>query len=314
MIDVERIGKTFGSHVALSDVTFRVPRGTVVGLLGKNGAGKTTTLRILAGVIRPTSGRVLVDGLDSAQDPLSARSRIGYLAESAPLYPELRVLEHLLFRAAQKRVARRDRHERVKQALSSVGAWQLRDCCCAQLSRGLRQRVGLADALLAEPPILLLDEPTAGLDPSQTRETRELIRKLGQTGTIILSTHLLAEVDAVCDSAIVIDRGTVVAEGSLSELHALGHCSELMLTLRTSTAQAEAALRDAPAQCIVVEDLDRGIVRVTLSCPAEMHLDELAEVVTSLVARHGIPVREVLRKTASLEQIFSELTVRGEKN
>jgi ABC-2 type transport system ATP-binding protein len=308
MIDVQRLTKTFGTHVALNDVTFRVPRATVVGLLGRNGAGKTTLLRILAGVIRPTAGRVLVAGLDGESCPLGARGQIGYLAESAPLYPELRVMEHLSFRASQKRIARKERLDRVKRSLSLVDAWQWRDNFCGHLSRGMRQRVGLADALLAEPPVLLLDEPTAGLDPNQAGETRELIDKLGQTGTIIVATHVLTEVDAICDSAIVIERGMVVAEGSLPELHALGRSSNLAVTLRATADQAEVALRECPAPRIAVEQVEAGVVRIVLSCPSEMRIEELAEFATAILARRGIPIREIRQETASLEQIFSKLT------
>lgn len=312
MIEVERISKSYGERVALSDVTFGLPRNSVVGLLGRNAAGKTTTLRILAGVIRPTVGRVTIDGIDAVHAPIQQRAMVGYLPESAPLYPELRVLEHLLFRAAQKGILRRDRAACAKRALSDAGAWHLRDVHCGHLSRGLRQRVGLADAILAEPRVLLLDEPTAGLDPNQTAETRSLIRRLGQSSTVVVSTHILAEVDAMCDSALVIHQGKLVAQGTLAELHALGQSSELMLTLRCSADVARATL--GALETPHVEELEPGVVRVTLSRPAAMSLDQLAEGATLAVTRQGIPIREVVRKSASLEQIFAELTNPRESN
>jgi ABC-2 type transport system ATP-binding protein len=308
LIEVERLTRTFGTHVALAGVTFGVPRGTVVGLLGKNGAGKSTTLRLLAGVVRPDSGRIVLDGIDSADAPRAARQKIGYLPESAPLYPELRVEEHLFFRAAQKGIRWRERAQQVKRALSLAGAWHLRDVRCGHLSRGLRQRVGLADALLPESPILLLDEPTAGLDPNQTRETRETIRKLGETCTIIVSTHILAEVDALCESAIVIDRGRVVAHGTVSELHALGQSSRLFVTFRASPEQVELAISDCAAECLSRQELAPGVQQLELGCPAGTDIDTLAEIVTAAAARRGIAVREVQRRTASLDQVFAELT------
>lgn len=308
MIQVERLNKTYGTHVALREVTFQVSRGEVVGLLGRNGAGKTTTLRILAGVLRPTAGRVSFDGQDCATDPLRARGTIGYLPEAAALYPELRVEEHLVARAAQKGVARRERSGRVKWALSQVNARSFEQVLCGNLSRGMRQRVAMADALLKDAPILLLDEPTAGLDPSQTRETRELIRRLGETRTVVVSSHLLAEVEVLCDSVIVIDRGAVVGRGTLTELRQLSRAAELTLTLRTSRHSAEAALSQSAATSLTYEEPEPGIVRVVIGCPPDTDLDTLAEATTRIVTSHGIPVRGLTHKTASLEQIFAALT------
>lgn len=314
VIEVERICKSYGTQVALSDVSFSVSKGTVLGLLGRNGAGKTTTLRILAGVLRPTAGTVSIEGVDSARASVKLRGKLGYLPESAPLYPELRVAEHLAFRAAQKGIGRSLRHEQVKRSLDLVNAWALRDTCCAHLSRGMRQRVGLADALLGAPPVLLLDEPTAGLDPNQTRETRELVRSLRATSTVIVSTHLLAEVEVLCDSAIVIDQGRVVAQGTLSELRALGRSTELVLTLRCSAERAREVLASEAAANPTVDELEPGIVRVQLACPAELDVEHFAERVTLAVTQQGIPLREVTRSTASLEQIFAALTAHEEQD
>jgi ABC-2 type transport system ATP-binding protein len=313
VIEVERVSKAYGTQFALSDITFRVSSGTVLGLLGRNGAGKTTTLRILAGVTRPTTGSVSIDGINGPQSSVQLRGSLGYLPESAPLYPELRVAEHLVFRAALKGIPRRKRHEQVKRALSRVGAWQLRDRCCAHLSRGMRQRVGLADAILAEPKVLLLDEPTAGLDPNQTRETRELIRSLRPTSTVVVSTHLLAEVDALCDSAIVIDYGRIVAEGTLPELYAMGRSTELVLTMRSSAERARSVLEDGFATHVVVESLEPGIVRAVVGCPPDTGVEYFAERVTLAITSQGIPLREVTKRTPSLEQIFAELTAHEEQ-
>ncbi|HEY5959317.1 MAG TPA: ABC transporter ATP-binding protein [Polyangiaceae bacterium] len=312
MIDVERLTHCFGTHTALSDVSFHITRGQAVGLLGKNGAGKTTTLRILAGVLRPNSGKVVLDSVDSDLCPLETRKRVGYLPESAPLYPELRVQEHLLFRAAQKCIPKPLRRRQVDEALAQVNATSFRDVRCGQLSRGMRQRVGLADALLGQPPILLLDEPTSGLDPAQTLETRKLVRNLASSCTIVFSTHVLAEVEAVCDSAIVMDAGSIVATGSLSELRDSCRNAAVVVTMRSSREAAAAALARITAAQVALEVLDDGIVRATLTATDAKDADALAELATASIARADIPVREVLRQRASLEQIFAALTEREE--
>lgn len=313
MIDVERLTKHFGTHVALSEVTFHVPQGSVVGLLGKNGAGKSTTLRILSGASRPTSGRIRLDGVDTQDKPIQTRQQVGYLAESAPLYPELRVEEHLRFRAAQKGLTGARKRERISRTLDAVDAHPWRDVLCGQLSRGMRQRVGLADALLNEPRVLLLDEPTAGLDPSQTRETRDLIRGFGESCTVIVSTHILAEVDAMCDSAIVIDEGRVVAQGSLSTLYALGQSSALSLTLRADVTHARAALEHFPDATIEVEPIAPDILRAIVTPPMSEALETFAEAVVAQLVSVGIGVQEVTRRRATLEQVFSALTLKEER-
>ncbi|MCE7893748.1 MAG: ATP-binding cassette domain-containing protein, partial [Sorangiineae bacterium PRO1] len=220
MIEVERLTKDYGTVVAVRDVSFSVGKGEIVGFLGPNGAGKSTTMRILVGFLGATSGRVRVAGHDIVEDSQEARRAIGYMPESAPLYPEMRVREYLAFRAAVKKVARAERKRAVERAMSLAVVTEMADTVIGHLSKGYRQRVGLADALVANPPLLILDEPTAGLDPNQIREVRRLIRELGESHTILLSTHILSEVESTCDRAIVIARGRLVAEGSIDELRA----------------------------------------------------------------------------------------------
>ncbi|WP_439620287.1 ABC transporter ATP-binding protein [Gemmata sp.] len=216
MIVVKDLTKFYGEYPAVRDVSFHVDKGQVVGFLGPNGAGKSTTMRILAGFLTATSGRATIDGKDVFWDPIAARRRIGYMPENCPIYADMRVDEYLWFRGGLKGLGRSERKTRVGYVLERCWLTDVRRQIVGTLSKGYRQRVGLADALLADPPVLILDEPTAGLDPTQIRETRKLIRELGDRHTMLLSTHILSEVEATCDSVIVIYQGRVVEDGSLA--------------------------------------------------------------------------------------------------
>src|SRR5436190_22967522 len=218
MIDVQNLTKYYGDYPAVRDVTFHVPKGQIVGFLGPNGAGKSTTMRILAGYLAATSGSATIDGIDVFWDPVGVRRRIGYMPESCPLYTDMRVREYLHFRAGIKGLHGAIRRQRIDYVLKRCWLTDVDRQLVGTLSRGYRQRVGLADALLANPAVLILDEPTAGLDPAQIRETRNLIRELGQEHTILLSTHILPEVEKTCDQVIIIHRGGIVASGPLGEL------------------------------------------------------------------------------------------------
>ncbi len=218
MIEVSRLTKAFGPRVALDDVNFTIQKGEIVGFLGPNGAGKTTTMRILTGYIPATAGIVRVAGYDVFDEPYEVRERVGYLPETPPLYPEFSVGEYLQFCAELRRVPKAKRATVIGDTMERVGlrGWERR--LLGSLSKGYRQRVGLAQALLHDPSVLILDEPTSGLDPAQLAGIRELIQSLAGTHTVILSTHILSEVDALCPRAIIIDRGRVVAQGTLAEL------------------------------------------------------------------------------------------------
>ena len=210
MIEVQGLSRRFGSRVAVNDVSFRVERGEIVGFLGPNGAGKTTTLRMLTGYLSPTSGDVRVDGIDAVRDSIEARARLGYMPEGVPLYREMRVAEYLRHRGSLKRVV--DVPSAVDRSLELAGVADAKRRIIGQLSKGYRQRVGLAEALIADPPILILDEPTSGLDPNQVRQFRELVRNFAGDKTVLLSTHILSEVEAVCDRVIIIRHGEKVAD------------------------------------------------------------------------------------------------------
>ena len=218
MIVVEHLTKYYGEYPAIRDVSFEVPRGRVVGFLGPNGAGKSTTMRILAGFLTATGGRASIAGHDVFADPIAVRRNIGYMPESCPLYPELRVSEYLKFRAGLKGLGWSARRKRIDYVIERCWLTDVRRQLIGTLSKGYRQRVGLADALLADPPVLILDEPTAGLDPAQIRETRKLIRELGTQHTMLLSTHILSEVEMTCDSVVVIYQGRVVEDGTLADV------------------------------------------------------------------------------------------------
>ncbi len=212
MISVQHLTKRYGSHVAVDDLSFEVGKGDVVGFLGPNGAGKSTTLRILAGFLGMTTGSVTIDGKDIEEESREAKERIGYMPEAVPLYPEMRVGEYLAFRADLKGVSRSNRSKRVGLAMEKANVADRAMTLIGNLSKGYRQRVGLADALVADPPLLILDEPTAGLDPNQIREVRDVIKGLGADHTVLLSTHILSEVESSCDRVIVIARGKLVVK------------------------------------------------------------------------------------------------------
>src|SRR5881296_349875 len=220
MIEVRDLTKTFGAVEAVRGISFRVERGEIVGFLGPNGAGKTTTLRILAGIFPPTSGEVRIAGRDPARDPLACRRAVGYFPEYAPFYPDLRVEGYLRFVARLKRIPRAERRRAVARVLASCGLDGVARRRVGTLSKGYRQRVGLAQALCGNPPILILDEPTIGLDPEQVVEIRDLVRRMRGDRTVFFSSHILSEVATVCERVIVIARGQVVGEGTPGELSA----------------------------------------------------------------------------------------------
>ena len=318
MIEAHELTKDYGSVVAVRDVSFSVGAGEVVGFLGPNGAGKTTTLRILAGFLGATSGSVTIAGFDVARESLAARARLGYMPEAAPLYPELRVREYLAFRAALKRVARRERKAAVGRALEQAAVTDVAETPIGQLSKGYRQRVALADALVANPPLLILDEPTAGLDPNQIIEVRKLIRELGKSHTILLSTHILPEVEAVCDRALVIARGRLVAEGTLAELKARQRSRQSVIGVHGEAARLEAVLRDVPGVRSVrartarddggaARD-DGGTVELELDIADDAEPDRTVERAVAALVAAGAGVRSVGPVRASLEAVFADLT------
>lgn len=310
MIDVQHLVKDYGTVVAVRDVSFHVGRGEVVGFLGPNGAGKSTTLRILAGFLGPTGGTVRISGHDVLTDGIRARACIGYMPEAAPLYPEMRVREYLRFRAELKRVPRRERTRAVGQAMEAARVTEMADTLIAHLSKGYRQRVGLADALVAKPALLILDEPTAGLDPNQIREVRDLIKTLGRDHTILLSTHILSEVESTCDRALVIHRGELVAEGPIAELRAARAPEGAAVVVSGDANTAKRAIVGlATVESVTEAPLEPGLTRLTITFGKGVSDTGAAlEGIVAAAVSAGVGVREAMSTRATLEDVFAELT------
>ncbi|RYZ01971.1 MAG: ABC transporter ATP-binding protein [Myxococcales bacterium] len=312
MIEVDGLTKDYGTVVAVQDVTFSVGRGEVVGFLGPNGAGKSTTLRILAGFLGATAGKVRVNGLDVAEQSLEARASLGYMPEAAPLYPELRVREYLEFRARLKRVPRAKRGSSIQRALERAGLADMAETTVGHLSKGYRQRVGLADALVADPPLLILDEPTAGLDPNQVREVRALIQELASDHTVLLSTHILSEVEATCQRALVIDKGRLVAQGTLAELAKGRRSATLSLVVKAPRDLAAGILGEQPFVSEVAPHptvaLDDGFERLRVTLREGTTPLEAGQQLTRILVTSGVDVASLAPEVATLEQVFAELT------
>ena len=305
MIAARRLTKKFGQTTAVDSVDFDIPKGQVVGFLGPNGAGKTTTIRMICGYLHPTAGRVRVGGLDVADHSLEVRRQIGYLPESAPSYPEMRVGEYLKFRAGLFGLSRTERRRAIGFVLKRCWLQDVRRRPIHQLSKGFRQRVGLAAALLHSPPVLILDEPTAGLDPTQIQEVRGLIGELAGEHTILLSTHILPEVELTCSRIIMLARGRICAAGSIDELRAKA-VGEARYLVETNAASAHKALAAIAAVATVQSKmLDDGWHRLTVAARADS--SDLRETISRTIASVGGIARELRRDTPSLEQLFMRM-------
>ena len=252
MIEVKNLTKVYGSFVAVNGISFKAERGQILGFLGPNGAGKTTTMRIITGFMPATSGTVLIDDLDIFTNSLEARRRIGYLPENPPLYSDMRVVQYLRFVAKLRGVRRAETEAAVERAVNICGLAEMAGRICGQLSKGYRQRVGLAQALIHNPPVLVFDEPTIGLDPRQIHEIRDLIRGLAGERTIVLSTHILPEVSQICDKVVIINDGRVALEEQIAQLPAGTSLEDIFLHAITKEghlpgASAEETLEEVGA-------------------------------------------------------------------
>ncbi|MFS8839891.1 ABC transporter ATP-binding protein [Synechococcus sp. W55.2] len=310
-IEVEHLSKTYGSFIAIRDVSFQVNAGEIMGFLGPNGAGKTTSMRILAGYLPASEGTARVAGFDVHENSMAVRQRIGYLPENPPLYPDMTVEAYLHFVAQIKRVSAGDRPRRVDEAIRRCSLEEKRHTLIRKLSKGFKQRVGIAQALVHDPPVIILDEPTIGLDPKQIIEVRKLIKSLAGEHTIILSTHILPEVSMTCDRVVIINRGQVAAIGTPAELTAqLQDRQQAKLVVGATEAMAiRTALQPLPQVEVVslqplAADPSRWQVQLKSNAAADGWIPEVARV----LVQAGIDLYEIGRPQASLEEIFLQLT------
>jgi len=306
MIQVENLTKRYAVGEAVRGISFSVEKGEVVGFLGPNGAGKSTTMRMLTGYLPATDGQIEVAGAKLPEESLLVRQRIGYMPENVPLYPEMRVEEFLQYRGRLKRVPRGEIQHRVGLVLDQCGLTEVRKKIIGSLSKGFRQRVGLADALVHNPMLLILDEPTAGLDPHQIRSFRELIKELGQDRTILLSTHILSEVEMVCRRAIIINRGKIEASDTLANLEKRVQAGALQIEVKADPAGAKQRLSGIAEVSSVVE-LNRAGDWISFEVTAAPGKDIRGEV-DGLIKKENWPLREFRREKARLEDVFVELT------
>jgi ABC-2 type transport system ATP-binding protein len=307
MIDVENFSKSYAGFRAVQNISFNVSKGEIVGFLGPNGAGKSTTMKVLAGYLPPTDGRISIAGLDVVTDSIEVRKRIGYMPENVPLYTDMRVIEFLRFRAELKRVPRRKIRERVEYVIDRCTLGDVRNKIIGTLSKGYRQRVGLADAMVNDPDLLILDEPTIGLDPNQIRSVRDLIRDLGKDHTILLSTHILSEVELTCNRVLVINRGKIEASDTPANLTKLVRGGgSVLLEVKAPSAQVISRLEALPEiDDVEVTPGENGWIVAKVFGKTGT---DIREPIYGVVKRNDWPLRELARVKATLEEAFVELT------
>jgi len=307
MIEVENLTKRYPGRTAVDGISFQIGRGEVVGFLGPNGAGKSTTLRILSSFLPATSGTARVAGFDVFREPDEVRRRIGYMPENNPLHLDMRVREYLKFRARLKGLGWRRSRERVDAVLQQCGLTDVAGRIIGQLSKGYRQRVGLSDALVHEPDLIILDEPTIGLDPHQIRSVRALVKELGKKHTVVLSTHILNEVEMTCSRVLILHRGRILAADRTEDLgRRMSLDGQVVAEVEASEAALLEAFRDLPeVEHVEVQPLDGNFRRVSLVPRGGVDLRPL---VYAEVRENGWPLRELTRSRQSLEDIFIHLT------
>jgi ABC-2 type transport system ATP-binding protein len=307
MISVKDLHKSYSGYLAVRGISFHVDKGEIVGFLGPNGAGKSTTMRMLTGYLPMSSGEIRIAGHDLVGETIAVRKKIGYMPENVPLYLDMRVNEFLSYRAALKGVAGKSVKKRVSEVMSKCGLSDVSRKLIGNLSRGYRQRVGLADALVNDPELLILDEPTAGLDPNQIRSVRDLIKELGREHTILLSTHILSEVEMVCNRAVIINRGKIEASDTLENLSRLVKSASLFIDIKVSEVNAAMQKIKEIPQVSAVTLTAEAEGWAALECLAKPG-EKIWEQVDTLIKKENWPLREFRLGKASLEDVFVELT------
>ncbi|HHT9107290.1 MAG TPA: ABC transporter ATP-binding protein [Candidatus Wunengus sp. YC63] len=311
MIKVEQLAKRYADVYAVDHISFEVNQGEILGLLGPNGAGKTTTMRILTCYMPATSGTATVAGYDVFRDSINVRKQIGYLPENVPLYPEMRVKEYLTFRAKLKKVPYRERKSKINECIEKCRIKEVQNQIIGTLSKGYRQRVGLADTLVHDPKILILDEPTIGLDPNQIRQVRQLIKELGEKHTILLSTHILPEVEMLCGRVIIVNKGKIVAMDTPSNLESqLRSGSNIVLEVRGNGEKIKNALSGIQGVKKVVWH-DKGEVN-NFAVEAEKGRDIREDIFSNIVKNNGV-IREMKQIAVTLEEIFHQITTQEQE-
>ncbi len=308
MIEVENLTKFYGTHQALNDVNFTVEKGEVLGFLGPNGAGKSTTMKIITGFLSPTEGAVRVDGMDIVDDSLEARKRIGYLPEHPPLYLDMSVKNYLEFTGRIRGIGKKHLQSSVESVVEKCGLQKYYKSQCSALSKGYRQRVGIAQAMIHEPMVLILDEPTIGLDPIQIVEIRQLIKSFGGDHTVVLSTHILPEVDMTCERVVIISDGTVVTEGSTTNIREnLPGNNQLELKIKGTVGSFKERLEEfegVDAVTVQPMALDVAGFRIETDEP-----DRVSPGIARLVVENNLELIELRNLALTLEEIFIKVTM-----
>ena len=308
MIEINNLVKKYGEHVAVDHLSLTVEPGKIYGFLGPNGAGKSTTMNIITGYLGASSGTVTINGHDIFKEPEEAKKCVGYLPEIPPLYADMTVLEYLNFVAELKKLQKSLRKRYVEEAMETTGILDVKNRMIRNLSKGYRQRVGFAQAILGYPEIIILDEPTVGLDPKQIIEIRDLIKKLGEKHTVILSSHILTEISAVCDHVFIISKGKLVASDSTENLlDQMSGAQEIELTVRSEADRAKALLEEIEyVDHADLKDAKEGSILIRAKSG-----NDIREEVFRLMAENHIPVLEMRTVTKSLEDVFLQITQEG---
>ncbi len=303
MIEVTNVSRNFGSFRAVDDISFSIRTGEIVGLLGPNGAGKTTTMRMITGFLDPSSGQIKIDGMDVMENPVLTKKKIGYMSESAPMYPEMIVHDYLEYVA---RIEGVDPAEKIPQLAKTCGLQEVMHKNIGELSRGNRQRVGLAHALMGDPEILILDEPTSGLDPNQVADVRQLIKRIGETRTVIISTHILSEVEMLCSRVIIISGGKKVADSPTEELRSHFDSNQEIVIVTDGTEEAirNSILAVEPGAKIS-SITEEGKLRTTISLSS---VEEIRPAIAKSCVDAGLNLYEMGIRKNSLEDVFKILT------